>query len=139
MTLGALNTVVIAIFIVVTFTGAEHVGHAPNFVLIFLDDVGFGDIGANAVGVQETPNIDALAASGMTFTDMHAAFSVCAPSRAALLTGRLAPRTGVFGNFAPDSSFGLSLEEVTIADILSNKMKKKSCVQYTNHIIGKWY
>ena len=73
----------------------------PNFLLLFLDDVGYGDIGANVQSVHETPHIDALAASGMLFTDMHAAFSVCTPSRAALLTGRLAPRTGVFQNFAP--------------------------------------
>jgi len=107
--------------------------------LIVLDDVGYGDIGVNNKDVQETPHIDALAASGMLFTDFHAGFSVCTPSRAALLTGRLAPRTGVFENFAPDSSFGMSLDEITMADILMNTQKQGSGVQYKTHMIGKWY
>ena len=112
----------------------------PNFVILLLDDVGYGDIGITNKNVLETPNIDALAASGMLFTDMHSGFSVCTPSRAALMTGRLAPRTGVFRNFAPDSSFGMSLDEITIADILFNNTTKAggSGVHYDCHAIGKW-
>ena len=69
-----------------------------------------GDVGVNTDGnVTETPNMDALAATGIRFTDMHVGFSVCTASRAALLTGRLAPRTGVFNNFSPLATGFVSL------------------------------
>ena len=68
----------------------------------------------------------------MRFTDMHAGFSVCTPSRAALLTGRLAPRTGVSSNFGDDSTHGLPLTERTIADLLEP-------AGWESHHIGKWY
>lgn len=89
-------------------------GTRPNVVIMFLDDWGWGDLGANGYGAQ-TPHMDALAASGMRFTDAHA-MSVCTPSRAALLTGRLGLRTGVVVNFGEDSLEGLPLSEATIAD-----------------------
>lgn len=106
----------------------------PNFVILFLDDHGWGDVGANVGAniVPETPNVDSLAASGVRFTDMHSGFPVCTASRSALLTGRLAPRTGVFGNFAPSSSEGLALGEVTMADVLRE-------AGYDTHMIGKWH
>ena len=60
---------------------------------------------------SETPHMDALAASGIRFSDFHVGFSVCTPSRAALLTGRLCPRTGVCNNFGPYSRHGMALTE----------------------------
>jgi arylsulfatase A-like enzyme len=112
-------------------TGRGVVGKPPNVVILFLDDHGWGDVGANAgaAAVPETPHIDALAASGARFTDFHSGYSVCTASRAALLTGRLAPRTGVFGNFAPTSSEGMALQERTIADVLGG-------AGYDTHMIG---
>lgn len=106
----------------------------PNFVILFLDDHGWGDFGANVGSniVTETPNLDALASSGVRFTDMHAGFSVCTASRAALLTGRLAPRTGVADNFGPTSNRGMALQEQTIANYLVNN-------GYDTHMIGKWH
>ena len=89
-------------------------GTRPNVVILFLDDWAWGDLGANGFGA-ETPHMDALAASGMRFTDAHA-MSVCTPSRAALLTGRLGLRTGVVVNFGEDSLAGLPLTEATLAD-----------------------
>ena len=76
----------------------------PNFVIIFGDDWGWGDLGANWPGTEGlTPHIDAIAAAGVRFTDFHVASSVCTPSRAGLLTGRLGLRTGVVSNFNPSS------------------------------------
>lgn len=75
-------------------------------------------------------SIDALAASGMTLKDMHT-FPLCTPSRAQLLTGRLAPRTGVTTNFAPESLHGLATEELTIAQLLKP-------AGYDTVQLGKW-
>jgi arylsulfatase A-like enzyme len=85
------------------------------------DDWGWGDLGANwaptkALGL--TPNLDKLADGGLRFVDFHAGASVCTPSRAALLTGRLGLRTGVTSNFGPSSTGGLPLNETTIAELL---------------------
>ena len=124
----------------------------PNFLILFLDDHGWGDMGANARSVDpaqlpafpigpwkdaegrytpETPHMDALAESGIRFADFHVGFSVCTPSRAALLTGRLCPRTGVCSNFGPYSAHGMAEGERTVADILGS-------AGYETHMIGKW-
>lgn len=98
------------------------------------DDWGYGDMGANWAGdtsawdpkfpkPEFTPNLDKLAASGMRFTDFHVGASVCTPSRAALLTGRLGLRTGIVHNFGPASRGGLPVQEITLAAHL----KKGGC------------
>ena len=107
-------------------SGAEK----PNFVILFMDDHGWGDVGCNTNGeVKETPHIDKLAASGIRFHDFHVGFSVCTASRGALLTGRSCPRTNVCGNFGPDSKHGMSLQEKTVADLLK-------AADYDTHMIG---
>eukprot|EP01063_Lacrimia_lanifica_P022926 TRINITY_DN30436_c0_g1_i1.p1 TRINITY_DN30436_c0_g1~~TRINITY_DN30436_c0_g1_i1.p1 ORF type:complete len:549 (+),score=163.06 TRINITY_DN30436_c0_g1_i1:35-1681(+) len=107
----------------------------PNFVILFLDDHGWGDVGCNTNGsVTETPHIDALAAEGLRFTDFHAGFSVCTASRGALLTGRTCPRTGVCGNFGPSAQYGMALQERTVADLL-----KTAPTPYATHMLGKWH
>src|SRR5215831_626726 len=70
----------------------------PNFIIFLADDLGCHDIGAWGAADLKTPNIDALSASGARFTNWYAAAPVCAPSRAALLTGRYPIRAGVPGN-----------------------------------------
>jgi len=105
----------------------------PNFVVFFGDDWGWGDLGVQwkeAEGL--TPNLDRLAREGLRFTDFHAGASVCTPSRAALLTGRLGLRTGVISNFGPNSSGGLPLNETTIAEHLKGR-------GYRTGMIGKWH
>jgi hypothetical protein len=89
----------------------------PNVVVLFADDFGWGDVGANWPSTTETPHMDALANSGLRFTDFHA-MSVCTPSRASLLTGRLGLRTGVVVNFVTDSLYGLPTTEVTLPALL---------------------
>lgn len=122
---------------------------APNIVFILYDDMGYGDIGAGAVGgnMIATPHIDRLAANGVVLTDFHSPSPVCTPSRAGYLTGRLAPRaglpnvvfpTGSLKGFllntlaAPHLNVRLPAEEITLADILG-------AAGYTTGMVGKWH
>ena len=93
----------------------------PNFVLIFIDDTGWGDYSFNDPKRSDTPNLQRLANAGLVLTDFHAAASVCTPSRASLLTGRLGVRTGVVSNFGPFSKAGLPINETTIAELLKSR------------------
>jgi hypothetical protein len=90
----------------------------PNFILIFADDLGYGDIGG--FGLKEspfqTPNLDHMAAEGAKLTSFYVPTPYCAPSRATILTGRYPFRNGVLFNPAPDSginSVGLPSSEIT--------------------------
>jgi len=110
----------------------------PNFVLVFTDDLGYGDLGAYGHPTIRTPVLDRLAAEGQKWTNFYAPAAVCSPSRAGVLTGRLGIRSGVAGEdvskhvFFPNSLGGLPPEEITIAEILSNK-------GYISTAIGKWH
>lgn len=107
----------------------------PNFLLIFSDDHGYGDVSAYHDSDVRTPNIDRIGAEGMLFTKMRANCTVCSPSRAALLTGRYPDRVGVPGviRTQPENSWGSFDPKVpTIAD----ELKK---VGYHTGIIGKWH
>ena len=107
----------------------------PNFLLIFVDDHGYGDVSAYHASDVRTPNIDRIGLEGMLFTTMRANCTVCSPSRAALLTGRYADRVGVPGviRTQPENSWGYFKPGVpTIAD----ELKK---VGYHTGIIGKWH
>lgn len=106
-----------------------------NFVLIFADDLGYGDVSANGESDVQTPHIDRIAADGMLFTTMRANCTVCSPSRAALLTGRYADRVGVPGVIRthPENSWGYLDPSVrTIADELAD-------AGYHTAIVGKWH
>ncbi|MBC8125891.1 MAG: sulfatase-like hydrolase/transferase [Gloeobacteraceae cyanobacterium ES-bin-144] len=107
----------------------------PNFLLIFTDDHGYGDVSAYGPSDVRTPNIDRIGAEGMLFSGMRANCTVCSPSRAALLTGRYADRVGVPGviRSQPEDSWGYFDPKVpTLAD----ELKK---VSYQTGIIGKWH
>ncbi len=109
---------------------SRYYGTKPNVIILFADDYGWGDVGHNNPEVKETVAIDALAASGMTFKNMHT-FPLCTPSRAQLLTGRLGPRTGVTTNFVTTSTHGLPRTEYTIAELLRP-------AGYDTAMLGKW-
>ena len=104
-----------------------------NFVVLFLDDHGWGDAGVNVASVAglppvtETPRIDQMAAEGVRFADFHASYSVCTASRGALLTGRLSPRTGVANNFGPHSIHGMNINEKTIANAIAFSTVGQPC------------
>uniref|UniRef100_UPI00358E34F0 arylsulfatase A-like n=1 Tax=Myxine glutinosa TaxID=7769 RepID=UPI00358E34F0 len=105
----------------------------PNFVIVFADDLGFGDLGCYGHPTTLSPNLDQMAISGLRFTDFYSSSPICSPSRAALLTGRLPIRSGVFpGVFYPGSRGGLPLNETTVAEMLRN-------VGYGTAAIGKWH
>ena len=70
----------------------------PNFVIIFVDDMGYGDLGCYGHPTIQTPNIDQMAAEGQRWTNFYVAANVCTPSRAGLLTGRLPIRNGMDTN-----------------------------------------
>ena len=103
----------------------------PNFVIIFIDDMGYGDIGPFGSTANRTPNLDRMAEEGMKLTSFYAA-PVCSASRAQLLTGSYAPRVSVPGVFFPKSSKGLNPAEHTIADYLSESGYATGC-------FGKWH
>lgn len=107
----------------------------PNIIILFADDLGYGDLGCYGSPSIRTPRLDAMAREGLRFTDFYVAAPVCSPSRAALLTGRLPVRNGMFGVrnvLYPDSKGGLPADEITIATAL----KKRG---YATGHIGKWH
>lgn len=105
---------------------------SPNVVVIFIDDMGYADIGPFGCEAYETPHLDRMAGEGRTFTDFHAATAVCSASRAALLTGCYPERVSVLGALFPRSRTGLNPEEVTIAELCKSKSYATACV-------GKWH
>lgn len=107
-------------------------GSRPNLVVIFIDDTGWGDYSFNDPNRSDTPHMQRLSERGMILSDFHAAASVCTPSRAGLLTGRLGLRTGVTRNFSPYSKAGLPMNETTVAELLSG-------VGYATAATGKWH
>ena len=108
----------------------------PNFVILFADDLGYGDLGSYGHPYIRTPNLDRLAAEGQRWTDFYVADPVCSPSRGALLTGRLPVRTGLYGRqigvLFPNDPAGMPAEEVTLAEALAAD-------GYRTGVIGKWH
>ncbi|MCU0915245.1 MAG: sulfatase [Planctomycetes bacterium] len=115
---------------------AEKPVRKPNFIIIFCDDMGYGDLGCYGHPTIRTPNIDRMAAEGQKWTDFYVGASVCTPSRAALLTGRLPIRSGMCSDVRrvlfPNSAGGLPAGEVTIAEGLKPQGYATGC-------IGKWH
>lgn len=104
----------------------------PNIILIYMDDMGYGDVEAYGGIEYNTPNINELAAEGMRFTNFYAAQPICSASRAAILTGCYPNRIGLAGALMPKSKIGINQNEITIAELLKQK-------NYATSIVGKWH
>ncbi len=108
----------------------------PNFVVIYCDDMGYGDLSCYGNPTVKTPYLDRMAQEGQKWTSFYVSASVSSPSRAGLLTGRLGVRTGMYGNrkrvLFPNSPEGLPPEEITIPELLHK-------AGYATAIVGKWH
>ncbi len=114
-------------------------GQTPNLVVIYCDDMGWGDAPGFALAgfkppsyTGEMPNIARLAREGATFRHYYTAQPVCSASRAAILTGCYPNRVGISGALFPDAKIGIAAEERTLAELLRDK-------GYATGIYGKWH
>jgi len=105
---------------------------APNIVLIFIDDMGWGDVSFNNPKVDYTPNFSWLAANGVQLNNFYVSQSVCTASRASIMTGCYTNRVGLSGAMDHKSKVGLNPDETTIAEMLKVK-------GYHTAIFGKWH
>ena len=117
---------------------AQEIQRKPNFIIILADDLGYGDVGFTGSTQIKTPNIDALASSGVTFTQGYVSAPVCGPSRAGIMTGRNQVNFGFDNNPIVDlpqfdeNFVGLPVDERTITDRLAD-------LGYVNGLVGKWH
>ena len=104
----------------------------PNLVVIFIDDMGYADIGPFGANAYATPNLDRMAAEGRKFTDFHSATAVCSAARAALLTGCYPERVSILGALGPGARHGLHWDELTLAELCKEAGYATAC-------FGKWH
>jgi uncharacterized sulfatase len=115
----------------------------PNVVFIFVDDLGWGDVGCYGNDFIDTPNIDQLAKDGMRFTDFYAAGAVCSPTRCAVQSGQNQARIGITAHIPghwrpfervinPQTTMALPLDVITVAE----SMKQSG---YATGYVGKWH
>jgi arylsulfatase A len=124
-------------FVILLAGFAAFAAKQPNIIVILADDLGYGDLSCYGHPTIRTPNLDRMAAEGMRFTDFYVAATVCTPSRAALITGRLPIRSGMAGGIQKrvimrTSKGGLPENEITIAQALKPH-------GYATQCIGKWH
>src|SRR5262245_189766 len=104
----------------------------PNVVIVFADDLGYGDLGCYGAKNWKTPHLDSLAKDGVRFTDFYVAQPVCSASRAGLLTGCYPNRVGIAGALGPQARVGISDNEVTLGQLCKSK-------GYATGMAGKWH
>ena len=125
------------LFLAIALTIAAVLADAkPNIIVIFADDMGYGDMSNNGHPTIRTPHLDRMTAEGQKWTSFYSASPVCTPSRAALLTGRYAVRSGMesaaHGVLFPESRGGLPASEVTLPEMLKE-------AGYATGMVGKWH
>ena len=119
-------------FLVSPLVAQDKAKRPPNVVIIYVDDMGYGDLGCFGAKKIKTPNLDRMAKEGTRFTSFYVAQAVCSASRAALMTGKYSNRTGVLGALGPNAKGGLARNHTTIAEMLKS-------LGYATSIIGKWH
>jgi arylsulfatase A-like enzyme len=107
----------------------------PNVIVILADDLGYGDLACYGSKVNRTPNLDRMAEQGVRFTDFYTPMPFCAPTRAALLTGRYPFRSGMTSNPAPDA--GINDVGIPASEVLLSEAFKEA--GYATMCIGKWH
>jgi arylsulfatase A-like enzyme len=112
--------------------GAADPAAAPNVLIILADDLGRTDLGVDGSPFHETPHLDALARSGVRFTDFYSAHPVCSPTRAALMTGKVPQRVGITDYIRPGTGVALADRETTIAEAFQAN-------GYQTAYLGKWH
>ncbi|MDB4431533.1 sulfatase [Pseudomonadales bacterium] len=138
------SSLIISLFWVVSFSSiaastdviSQSKVKTPNFIIMYIDDLGYADLGPYQNGKLATPSIDKLVNAGQSWTNFYTSASVCSPSRGALLTGNLPVRTGLYGNHLavlwPGSETGMPAEQETLAEALKQH-------GYTTGMFGKWH
>ncbi|MCA9122881.1 MAG: sulfatase [Planctomycetaceae bacterium] len=130
---AALTLTIISIAVLAAVSqSASAADRPPNVVVIFIDDMGYGDIGPFGATGYTTPNLDRMAKEGRIFTDFYVTQAVCSASRAGLLTGCYNVRVGILGALGPQSNIGINADEVTIAEICKQQGYATACY-------GKWH
>ncbi len=128
------NLLALTLLLAATATAADK----PNFILIFVDDLGYADIGAFGSELHRTPHLDRMAAEGRKLTSFYVSANVCTPSRSSLMTGSYPRRVGLDENergqwvLFPVNQEGLHPDEVTVAEVLKD-------VGYSTALVGKWH
>jgi arylsulfatase A-like enzyme len=105
---------------------------SPNIIVIFIDDMGYADIGPFGATETATPHLDRMAKEGRKFTDFIVPTAVCSASRVALLTGCIHERVGIRGALGPQAKIGIASSETTLAEICQSKGYATAC-------FGKWH
>lgn len=114
------------------FSNPAQKAQLPNIILIYCDDLGYGDLSCYGASQYKTPNLDRMASQGVRFTSFMSVQAVCSASRAGIMTGCYPNRVGISGALMPDAKIGLNPSEETIAEVL----KKRN---YKTAAIGKWH
>lgn len=113
-------------------SNSQKIHRPPNIIIVYIDDMGYGDVSPYNNKIDYTPNFQWLATNGLTLTDFYVSQPVCSASRTSLLTGCYSNRLGIHGALFPDSKIGLNPDELTIADMLKEK-------GYATAAYGKWH
>jgi arylsulfatase len=120
-----------AIFAAASLSAAAP-ANRPNVVIIFIDDMGYADIGPFGATAYKTPNLDQMAREGRKFTNFHVSQPVCSASRCALLTGCYNNRLGIHGALGPGAKIGINRDETTLAEMFKSQ-------GYATGMAGKWH
>lgn len=127
-----MSRILIALMLVGARFAPAAAAETPNVIMIYCDDLGWGDLGCYGAKGYQTPNLDRLAAEGIRFTRFYTAQPVCSASRSALMTGCYPSRVGIMGALGPRSPIGIADGELTLGELCKER-------GYATAAFGKWH